>query len=30
MYPQEIKKSTLPAFDDKRCYGTKILKKPWE
>ena len=29
MYLQEIKKSTLSIFDDKRCYINKIESKPW-
>ena len=26
---QEIKKSTLSPFDDKRCYENNIQSKPW-
>ena len=29
MYPQEVKKSTLYIFDDKRCYINNIERKPW-
>ena len=29
MYLQEMKKSTLSPFDDKRCYETSIESKPW-
>ena len=29
MHLQEIKKSTLSMFDDKRCYLNKIESKPW-
>ena len=30
MHLQEIKKSTLSMFDDKRCYINNIESKPWE
>ena len=29
MYLQELKKSTLSIFDDKRCYINEIESKPW-
>ena len=29
MHLQEIKKSTLSIFDDKRCYINNIKSKPW-
>ena len=29
MYLQEIKKSTLSFFDDRRCYMNNIDSKPW-
>ena len=29
MHLQEIKKSTLSIFDDKRCYTNNIKSKPW-
>ena len=29
MYLQEVKKSTLSLFDDKRCYENNIKSKPW-
>ena len=29
LHLQEIKKSTLSIFDDKRCYINKIGSKPW-
>ena len=29
MHLQEIKKSTLPIFDDKRCYINETESKPW-
>ena len=29
MHLQEIKKSTLSIFDDKRCYINNIESKPW-
>ena len=29
MYLQEVKKSTLPIFDGKRCYLNNIQSKPW-
>ena len=29
MYLQEMKKSTLSIFDDKRCYINNIGSKPW-
>ena len=30
MVLQEVKKSTLAVFDDKRCYIYNIGSKPWE
>ena len=30
MYLQEVKKSTLSLFDEKRCYIKNIESKPWE
>ena len=30
MYLQEVKKSTLSLFDDKRCYLKETESKPWE
>ena len=30
MHLQEIKKSTLSTFDDKRCYINNIESKPWK
>ena len=30
MHPQEIKKSTLSIFDDKRCYLNETESKPWK
>ena len=29
MYLQQIKKSTLPIFDYKRCYINETKSKPW-
>ena len=29
MVLQEVKKSTLSIFDDKRCYINNIESKPW-
>ena len=29
MHLQEIKKSTLSIFDDKRCYTIETESKPW-
>ena len=29
MYLQEVEKSTLSLFDDKRCYINEIESKPW-
>ena len=29
MVLQEVKKSTLSIFDDKRCYICNIESKPW-
>ena len=29
MYLQEVKKSTLSIFDDKRCYINETESKPW-
>ena len=29
MVLQEVKKSTLSIFDDKRCYISNIESKPW-
>ena len=29
MYLQQLKKSTLSIFDDKRCYINETESKPW-
>ena len=29
MYLQEVKKSTISIFDDKRCYINETESKPW-
>ena len=29
MHLQRVQKSTLPIFDDKRCYINNIESKPW-
>ena len=29
MYLQEVKKSTIPIFNGKRCYENNIKSKPW-
>ena len=30
MYLQRAQKSTLPQFDDKRCYESNTGSKPWK